>query len=464
MTASVKRILGVTAVGLSVLLVWLTYAFYNQSFTDTVDVTLETTHIGLQLNPRSDVKLRGILVGSVRDISTDGDGATVVLALKPSMTKLIPGNVSARIIPKTLFGEKFVSLVPPQRPDRPIRARDVIKRDDTTVGIEIEKVLNDALPLLTALEPADLNATLNALATALEGRGEQVGKTLTQLDGYLKKLNPHVPTLIEDLNRLVTVANVYGGVVDDVVKVLHDAVITGNTIVEKEVPLQRFFTDVTQLSNQADAVLEDNEDRLIRLGEVSRPVIHLVEWYSPMIRCTLQVQSDTLPSLNETFRDGALHINLKIIPNQPTPYTSSELPRYDERWAFTGRQRKCISRNFAYSGYPGPYSPEKPAPGVRTNDGVKGAHNKTRDDEAIPADHPSNGDIPYRDANAGRANGAGAAPGLGAASMGYAGTEAEQRMVNAVVGPAMGIRAEDVPGIATLMFGPLARGGQVSLG
>ncbi len=457
MSILVKRGMGIAAIALSLLLVWLTYAFYNQKFTRTVDVTLETSRIGLQLNPRSDVKLRGIIVGSVRDISTNGDGAKVVLALRPSMTRMIPENVSARILPKTLFGEKFVSLVPPDNPDRPIRAHDVIQRDDTTVGIEVEKVLNDALPLLTALDPADLNATLNALATALEGRGEELGQTLTQLDGYLKKLNPQMPTMIEDLRRLVTVSNIYGGVTDDLMKVLHDSVITGNTIVEKQQQLQRFFSDVTNMSNNANSVLEDNEDRLIRLGNVSRPVIHLLEWYAPMIRCTLQVEADTLPSLNETFRDGALHINLKIIGNQPTPYSPSELPKYGEHWAWTGKARKCVSRNFAYDGYPGPYSASKPSPGTKTNDGVKGAHNKEPDNQQVPADHPSNGDIPASDSNA---SGGAAGP----ASMGYAGTESEQRMVNSIVGPAMGVRAEEVPSLATLMFGPLARGGQVSMG
>jgi phospholipid/cholesterol/gamma-HCH transport system substrate-binding protein len=457
MSTLVKRGMGITAIALSLLLVWLTYAFYNQEFTRTVDVTLETSHIGLQLNPRSDVKLRGIIVGSVRDISTNGDGAKVVLALKPSMTRMIPDNVSARILPKTLFGEKFVSLVPPDHPDRPIRARDVIKRDDTTVGIEVEKVLNDALPLLTALDPADLNATLNALATALEGRGEELGRTLTELDGYLKKLNPHMSTAIEDLRRLVTVSNVYSGVADDVVKVLQDSVLTGNTIVDKQQQLQRFFADVTDMSDQANSVLEHNEDRLIRLGTVSRPVIHLLEWYAPMIRCTLQVQADTLPSLNETFRNGALHINLKIISNQPTPYSPSELPKYGEHWAWTGKARKCASRNFAYDGYPGPYTADNPSPLVKTNDGVKGAHHKVPDNQQVPADHPSNGDIPASDSNS---SGGAAGP----ASMGYSGTAAEQRMVNSIVGPAMGVRAEDVPSIATLMFGPLARGGQVSMG
>ncbi len=82
----------------------------------------------------------------------------------------------------------------------------MIARDKTAVGIEIEKVLNDALPLLQAVDPADLNATLNTLATALEGRGTEIAGTLTQLDGYLKKLNPNVPKLMAALTKLTQVS------------------------------------------------------------------------------------------------------------------------------------------------------------------------------------------------------------------------------------------------------------------
>ena len=40
-------------------------------------------------------------------------------------------------------------------------------------------MLNDLLPLLHTVQPAELNATLNTLATALEGRGERLGENLS---------------------------------------------------------------------------------------------------------------------------------------------------------------------------------------------------------------------------------------------------------------------------------------------
>ena len=54
----------------------------------------------------------------------------------------------------------------------------------------------------------------------------------------------------------------------------------------------------------------------------------------------------------------------------------------------------------------------------------------------------------------------GTAPG---ALGGVSGTAAEQRAVGALVAPVMNVPADEVPAVATLLFGPLARGTAVSV-
>jgi virulence factor Mce-like protein len=434
------KILGVAFIGVLCFLLWLTYAFYAKVFTETVSVELKTSHIGLQLNDHADVKLRGIIVGEVTGVSTDGDEATVDLALKPDQVAEISSAVSARILPKTLFGEKYVALVPPSGAEgRHIRAGDVIARDKTAVGIEIEKVLDDALPLLQAIDPADLNATLNALATALDGRGAEIAGTLTQLDAYLKKLNPSIPKLMDALTKLTQVAQLYGDATPDLVRALRNLTITGNTVVEKQVQLQKFFVDVQRLSTTGNTFLKENEDRVIRLGEVSRPVLDLLERYSPELPCFLKVMTETAPILNDTFRDGRLNINLELITNQPTPYQPNELPAYKDH-----RGPTCVGKNYSHPGaIPGPYTQENPAPYVTGDDGVIGDHNKN---QRFPLNLQLNR----------------AMPGFDLDTQGV-GTPAEQKVVDAVVAPQLGIPATDVPDLTTLLVGPLLRGGQVNL-
>ena len=83
---------------------------------------------------------------------------------------------------------------------------DVIPSDRVETNVELNRILAELFPLLRTVRPADLNATLNALATALGGRGEDLGATLDRLDGYLDAIDDHLPTLrelIEPAPRLI---------------------------------------------------------------------------------------------------------------------------------------------------------------------------------------------------------------------------------------------------------------------
>ena len=50
--------------------------------------------------------------------TADQGGAELTLGIYPDQLDTIPGNVTASIVPKTLFGEKYVSLVIPESPER----------------------------------------------------------------------------------------------------------------------------------------------------------------------------------------------------------------------------------------------------------------------------------------------------------------------------------------------------------
>ena len=114
LAAGGHRVLGVGFLALLLLFVWTTYAIFTKKFVDYVPVTLQTSNIGLQLPVRADVKIRGVIVGEVREIESIGDGAEMLLAIKPDQASIIPADVTARILPKTLFGEKYVALQVPE--------------------------------------------------------------------------------------------------------------------------------------------------------------------------------------------------------------------------------------------------------------------------------------------------------------------------------------------------------------
>ncbi|MEU6181042.1 MCE family protein [Streptomyces coeruleorubidus] len=406
------RLYGVVFIAVLALLLSLSVAVYRQVFTPVVRITLEADSLGNQLDPRADVKLRGLLVGEVREVRADGTKATLDIALKPEHVARIPSDVHARLLPKTLFGEKYVDLVAPRGSSgRPIRAGDVITQDRTRVGIEVQQLMNDLLPLLRTVQPGKLNATLSAFATALEGRGDRIGDNLTRVEAYLRRLNPHLPSLKEDIARFADVAEVYGDAAPDLMEILRNTVTTSRTIVEEKDRLAAALKSTATVAGTADDFLDANGDRLITLGRVSRPTLELFARYSPQYPCLLAGLVRQEKASEEAFRGGKMHITLEVVRPQGA-YEPGEEPRYGER---SGPNCRDLPH------------PPVPAPGAHLDDGSK------------------------------RAGSASGGP------LGVSATGAEQRAVGSLVAPVLGVPADEVPPVATLLFGPMARGTAVSV-
>ena len=138
---------------------------------------------------------------------------------------------------------------------QPIAAGDVIERSE--VSTEVEEVLSDLYPLLRTVQPADINMTLNALATALEGRGDQIGENLETVDGYLKLLNPQIPEFVEDLRLTARTSDTYAAVMPQIADILDDTVTTTGTLEDREDKLNALFDDVAGFSDTAREFLDE---------------------------------------------------------------------------------------------------------------------------------------------------------------------------------------------------------------
>ena len=84
------RVLGIIFIGLLALGMWLVNAVFTQKFISFDRVELSTSTIGLQLPAKADVKVRGVIVGQVMKASSEGDGATLELGIKPELIKPSP--------------------------------------------------------------------------------------------------------------------------------------------------------------------------------------------------------------------------------------------------------------------------------------------------------------------------------------------------------------------------------------
>jgi phospholipid/cholesterol/gamma-HCH transport system substrate-binding protein len=322
---------GIAFLLVTALMIAFSIAIYQKVFTPVTMVTVKADRAGLQLPKYGDVRVHGALVGQIRSVSQDGSQAVIKLGLEPSAAKKIPDNVSVEIRPTTLFGQKYVSLVDPAQPSgRSLHDGSVIPASRVTTNVELQQVLATLFPLLRSIRPGDLNSTLYALATALQGRGEKLGRTVDQLDSYLTAMNVQLPTLRTDLQLLADVSNTYGLAAPDLVDVLRNATTTARTITSKQQELSGFLTSMTTLSTVSTRVLTTNEQGIIREGQLAAPLASLLDTYSPEYTCLLQGLDRYTGRLAEIFKGGRVRQSMSFDAVQRPAYTEADRPEYGE--------------------------------------------------------------------------------------------------------------------------------------
>jgi phospholipid/cholesterol/gamma-HCH transport system substrate-binding protein len=177
--------------------------------------------------------------------------------------------------------------------------------------------------------------------------------------------------------------------------------------------------------------LEQNGSNIIRLSKQGQAQLPLYAKYAPEYPCLLRGIVGAIPLEAEAFRGYTLHINLEPLPRQPRGYNSGDIPAYAEHGQHRiplGACEAAIHHVYGQRNLP----PNSLVPEIK--DGVNYPLGKQR---------PATGfDL----------------------SSGYAGTASERSLVRSIAGPFLGVSARQVPDVATLLFAPLARGSEVSVG
>jgi virulence factor Mce-like protein len=423
----------------------VTVLFYDQAFTPVVSVRLDADHTGNELTAGSDVKVRGMLVGTVRSVSTTGDGAVLDLALQPGLVDQIPANVTAQLLPKTLFGERYVDLRIPTNPSgQHIAAGDVIGQDRTSTGIEVEKVLDDLMPVLQAVQPQKLSVTLTAISTALRGRGAELGQTLAQLGQYVGDVNPQLPVLEHDLRALTTASNTYDTAAPNLVNALDDLTTTAQTVVDERTNLENLYATVTTASGNLGNFLQANKNNIIQVSAASLPTLDVLARYSPEYPCFLKQMANLVPTVDKAFGKGTnqpgLHATLEITVTRGQYVAGQDTPKYADN-----RGPRCYAASPAPNPFP-QYPPDGPTqdgsthpPAARTsNTGVLPGSQSTSTQSTTPSSAGTDG-------------------------LGLPNSAAEQGFLAELLGPEENMPPQAFPSWASELIGPLFRGAEVTV-
>lgn len=351
------QVAGIAFLASIALLITLSIAIYDKKFVSSTNVTVMADRAGLQLARFGDVRLHGALVGHVAKIDSDGRKAVITVSLRPNAARHISANSSVQILPTTLFGQNFLEFVPPKggkTVGRPLRDGSVIPADRVTTNVDLQSILANLFPLLRSVRPADLNATLYALAHALQGKGDQLGDTFVALDDYLSRINVELPTLRTDLRLLADVSKTYQLAAPDLIRLLRNATVTARTITERQGDIKSALGSLTGLARITRVTLTENEQLLIDQTRSGRPLLALLDTYSPELPCLLTGLDRQIPNAQAVFRDDIIHQTLELGAPQRTAYTAEDAPEFGE----VGHGPWCLGLPDDYQ-VPAPFEPLK---------------------------------------------------------------------------------------------------------
>jgi phospholipid/cholesterol/gamma-HCH transport system substrate-binding protein len=390
-----------------------------------ISMSALVSRAGDALQDGDEVRFRDIIVGKlVGTGELRGDQTLLHLNVEPAEAAQIPGDVTARPVPTTLFGSQFVELVEPSGGGHgQLRGGVTIPADTSPGTTALQTALAEVDSLLAAIHPAQLDVALTNLATALSGQGEKLGSLVDNLDAYVRQLTPLTPEIQDDITKLAGFVDELGSNAPALLETISNLTTTAQTLTSHQDQLRGLLSGGITLSDDVNAFLTANGDRIVTVVTDLQPVLGAVDQNTRGLTDGV-LNLGALARNWTTFLGGhSAHLNLllKNIDIGATVTASLGGP--------TGRP--AADRAFAALLNPAPYTAD-------SCPRYPGANGPNCSSGARPA-------VTRSTANGG--------------SVGPVGSPDEQHAVQVSIAQLLGVPPETVPPVITdLLAGPMLRG------
>ncbi len=346
---------GIAALVTIVVLVASLYLYGQGAFRNEWEAVALVDTAGGSLVVGSDVKYDGVVVGEVAALSfapaaqrsgtatEQGSGTRIELKLKPGLAEEVPADVRARVLPASVFGTSFVDLVRADAAPGTVQAASEegapqegtleegaqIPQDTSRRTLELQDVLDGLDTVIDDLGPAQLAGSLEALAGALDGNGEQLGRTIEQITAYLGKLNPAMPSVRRNLELLATNLEAFQAHAPDLFAATDNALVAARTLVEQEDDLRELARSGADTMTDVDRLLTANEQRLV--DALVRTAVTVDSVYDGRQQLTRGVLSflDLAERMVPALSEGKyLKIDGNLVTGEEEPYGPEDCPQF----------------------------------------------------------------------------------------------------------------------------------------
>ncbi len=323
---------GLILAAIIVLIVSMSFLHMKGFFDRSPVVEARVANAGAALIPGADVKMRGVIIGEVREIKADpAGGARISVRVPDQKLKGIPANVEARILPATVFGTTFVDLtVPGTQSANSLKPGAVIPADTSQKTLELQVALDDIDRIIKALGPGELATALNAAAQALDGRGAQIGEIIETADKYVTRLNPRMPQVRSSIKKLAENLTIIEEVAPDYFDATDDGLVAARMIAEEKASITNLIHGSSAMFTDANGLLSREKKDLINF--VNHSAILMRGLYDTRYGITQAIDTHLFlqRTLGTAMRGSSIHMDiyLELLGHDPAYYTNADCPRW----------------------------------------------------------------------------------------------------------------------------------------
>ncbi len=328
---NVYALRGVALLGVFGLLLFVLQLSMSGTFSSVTPVKAQLNTAGGSIGPGSDVKMRGLVVGTITSISGDARQVDLAIDLDDQMVGQIPAGVKARVLPASVFGTSYLELTTPKGTGGPasgtVKAGEVISQDLSEPTLELQQALDSVDKLVSALGPAQLATTLNAVSTTLDGQGQQIGATLDRADSLLARVQPLVPLGRTDLRLLATNLDTVSRIAPDLFNAVDDTLVFTDHLVQQRDQLTALVAGGLNLVRDTNGVLTKNETKFVRSVRGAAGVVDALYDQRAGIRTGLLAINNLTGRLPSVTSGGMVRVTGPIVGHYAY-YTRADCPRY----------------------------------------------------------------------------------------------------------------------------------------
>ena len=275
------------------------------------------------------VQFRGIEVGTLAEVEPDEGGARLTLRLDPERIGEIPADVVVRLLPRTLFGNQYLDLAGPERRSGArLVAGAELAPDTSRPTAQLYTTYTRMYQLLDALEPAQLQVALTAVADSLRGRGARLGEVIDDSAALRHEAAPVLDGLGSDLRTMAAVSDDLRAASPDLVRTLDNAVALSAVVVQERENIGSLLSGGVEVTDRAQRFVEANGDRAVQLVRTADPITDILGGHPGALGDAHAGVDAFLDGANRAFSTGFFKIRAKASRESPDPYDARDCPRY----------------------------------------------------------------------------------------------------------------------------------------